>query len=138
MKKVLNKKKILHFISHFPEIAQRERWVSDYDTDDDSLAIRTPKLSVDSRKRYISDDFDFYVNPKNEVEGVFIEYFVSNFVAHHGDFRKIAQGLRRERLKEKKGLIALNKNEVKKIVPELQEAIVNSLISDRSVKKAIS
>ena len=81
-----NKKKILGFIANFSEIAKKSGWISHYDADSDSLGIRAPKLSHDVRKRYLNDDeFAFYLNGKGDVQGIFIEYFLSNFVAHRKD-----------------------------------------------------
>ncbi len=124
----INKKKILDFVSHFAEIAKAENWISHYDAESDSFAIRTPRLSDDARKEYVNNEFAFYVNPKSDVEGVFIEYFVSNFVAHHKDFEEVAKELRREQKEEEGTVIALKKDEVRKIVPELQDAIINSFM----------
>lgn len=132
MSAVVNKKKIVDFISRFSEVAKKERWISDYDTDDDSLAIRTPRLSADSRKQYVNDEFAFYLNRRGDVEGIFIEYFVSNFVAHHKDFKGVAAELKREGKEENKAIIELKRNEVKRIVPELQEVIINSLIPGKA------
>lgn len=124
------KKKILDFIAHFSEIAKKEGWISHYDAESDSFAIRMPKLSVDARKEYVNDEFAFYLTPKSNVEGIFIEYFVSNFVAHHKDFQKVAEELKRDNEAERAAIIELKKDEMKKIVPELQEALINSLIPD--------
>lgn len=125
------KKEILDFIPSFSDIAEKQKWVSHYDTDSDSLAVRTPKLSENSRKKYFNDEFAFYVNRKNEVEGVFIEYFVSNFVSHHKDFRMAFKDIGNEiksLKKEDKSIFEFKQSEVKKIVPELESIIINSLI----------
>jgi len=128
MKNTINQKKILDFIAHFSEIAKGEHWVSHYDSDSDSFSIHAPKLSPDAQKRYVNDEFAFYFNPSNDVEGVFIEYFVSNFVAHHKDFKGVARELKDGRRIEKSAMVELNSQEMKKIVPELQDAIIESII----------
>lgn len=128
MEKNLNKKKILDFVANFAKIAKEKKWISDYDADDDSIAIRVPVLSMESRKRYINDDFSFYVNRKGDVEGIFIEYFLSNFVEHHHDFKKTTKALEKHRGKEDEGLVKLTKEQMKKLVPELQDAIIESII----------
>ena len=91
MNPTLKKKKIVDFLSQFSDIAKKENWISHYDAESDSLAIRTPKLSEDARKEYINDEFAFYLTPKSDVQGIFIEYFVSNFVSHHKDFKGVAK-----------------------------------------------
>ena len=128
------KKEILHFIHSFSEVAKKEKWTSHYDTDNDSLAIRMPKLSRDARKKYFNDEFAFYINKQNKVEGVFIEYFVSNFVSHHKDFKKVIKEMEKDIKKTKendKAIMELEKGDLKKIVPELESVIINSLIPDK-------
>jgi hypothetical protein len=131
METKFNKKKILDFVANFAKIAKEKKWISDYDADDDSIAIRVPQLSMESRKRYINDEFAFYLNAKGEVEGIFVEYFLSNFVEHHRDFKKATAGLK----KKDEGLIKLTKNEMKKLVPEFQEVIIESILPGRDLQK---
>ncbi|MDE2100221.1 MAG: hypothetical protein KGL39_23395, partial [Patescibacteria group bacterium] len=120
----MDKKKILNFISNFSDKAKEDRWISHYDADSDSLIIRTPNLSRDSKKEYVNDEFAFYLNRKSDVEGVFIEYFTSNFMAHHGDFKGLIKDL--ENSRENSAIVELNKKEVNKIIPELEAVIINS------------
>jgi len=136
MENNLNKKKITDFVLNFSKIAKAGRWISDYDHEDDSIAIRVPVLSVDARKRYISDEFALYLTPNGDVEGIFIEYFVSNFVAHHKDFEDVAKDIKEQEGKEESGVMTLNKAEMKKLIPELQEAIIESIIPSRDLQKA--
>lgn len=132
----LEKKKILNFASNFSNVARKENWVSHYDSDSDSLAIRTPKLSEDSRKKYINDEFAFYVNRSNDVEGVFIEYFVSNFISHHKDFKDLAKELRSKAKNE--AIVELKVGEVKKLIPNLENILLNSLYPSQTFQGAKS
>jgi hypothetical protein len=137
MKTQLDKKKILDFVTNFSKIAKEKRWISDYDADDDSMAIRAPKLSADARKEHVTEEFAFYITSKNEVEGVFIEYFLSNFVAHHKDFGDVKKELKEQKAKGDDGaMIALSADETRKLVPELQGVIIESLIPDRGFEKS--
>lgn len=123
------KKKILEFISKLSEVAKEKQWVSHYDTDSDSLAVRNPSLTADVTKHYITKEFAFYLGDKSHVEGIFIEYFISNFVSHHKkDFKPIAKDLRNRAKKE--GIIELPKKETQKLVPELESILVTSLINN--------
>jgi hypothetical protein len=139
MLKNCNKKKILDFIANFSDIAKKNRWISHYDADDDSMVIRVPRLSMDARKHYINnDEFAFYLNSKGEVEGVFIEYFLSNFVAHHKDFKEVGKELKEQKAKDDEVVVTLNKTEMKKFVPELQEAIIESIMPTRKLEETSS
>ena len=75
------------------------------------------------------------MNKKNEIEGIFIEYFVSNFVSHHKDFKAITKNLKP---KKKKPVVELKKSEVNKIASELESVIINSLIPNSNLQKARS
>lgn len=136
MNTTIEKKKILNFASNFTNIAQKEHWISHYDSDNDSLAIRTPKLSTDARKKYINDEFAFYVNRRNDVEGVFIEYFVTNFISHHKDFKDIVKELKSKGKEE--SVVELNKAEVKKIVPNLEAVLLDSIFPNNNLQIAKS
>lgn len=130
------KKKILDFITNFSEKAKKERWASHYDTDSDSLAIRMPQLSEDARKKYFNDEFAFYMNKKNEVEGVFIEYFISNFISHHKDFQIVLKDIKKDIKvmgKTEKSVIELKQKETNRMIPELETVIINSLIPNNKL-----
>jgi hypothetical protein len=136
MDNTINKKKIIDFVANFSKIAKEQKWISDYDHEDDSIAVRIPVLSMEARKRYVTDDFAFYLTPEGEVQGIFIEYFISNFVAHHKDFKDVAKDIKEQEWKEEGGVMTLNKAEMKKLIPELQEAIIESIIPSRDLQKA--
>jgi len=131
------KKSILDFITNFSGTAKKEKWASHYDTDSDSLAIRTPQLSEDARKKYFNNEFAFYINKKNEVEGVFIEYFVSNFISHHRkDFQAVLKDIKKDIKtmgKTEKSVIELKQNETKRIIPELETVMIDSLIPNNKL-----
>lgn len=120
------KKNILDFARNLSGIIKEQKWISHYDTESDSFVIRNPHLSEDSRKKYFNDEFAFYVNKKSQVEGIFIEYFISNFISHHKDFKFIIKDFKNK--KENLMVIELKKSEIKKITPELESVIINSLV----------
>ncbi|MEK7576209.1 MAG: hypothetical protein AAB482_00805 [Patescibacteria group bacterium] len=124
----IDKKKILNFISNFSDIVKKENWISRYDADNDSFAMRIPTLSRNARKRYVNEEFAFYVNDNNDVEGVFIEYFVSNFISHHKDFKNVAKEIKSQ--KKEEGLVELKKSETNKIAPGLEAVIIDSFVFD--------
>ncbi len=125
------KKKVLDFSSNFSEIAQREGWVSNYDTETDGMSVRLPKLSLDAEKKYINDEFAFYFNERDEIEGVFIEYFMTNFVAHHKDIENVKKELQKEieNNKQESAIVQLEAAETKKMIPELESVLINSFVS---------
>ena len=129
------KKNILNFAQNFSDVVKEQKWISHYDSESDSFAMRIPDLSEDSQKKYFNDEFALYLNKKNEIEGIFIEYFVSNFVSHHKDFKAITKNLKP---RKKKPVVELKKSEVNKIASELESVIINSLIPNSNLQKARS
>lgn len=127
------KKNILNFAQNLSGIVKDEKWISKYDTENDSFAMRVPDLSKDSHKKYFNDEVAFYLNKKSEVEGIFIEYFMSNFVIHHKDFKSVVKNLR---TRKKKLVVELKKSDVNKIAPELESVIINSLIPNSNLQKS--
>ena len=119
------KKKILNFLGKFSEIIRREGWVFHYDKDSDSLAIRKPTLSEDARKKYIDDEFAFYLTPKNDIQGLFLEYFTSNFISHHKNFRFVVKTLKSG--KGSKSLVVLRGEKMRKFTPRLESVLIDSL-----------
>jgi len=118
-------------VANFSEVAKKEHWISHYDTDTDSISVRTPRLSYDSEKRYLNDEFAFYLNKENKVEGIFIEYFMNNFISHHADIKELKKEIEKE-IKAKGGdesaVVQLESKETKKMIPELESALIDSLL----------
>lgn len=127
------KKNILNFVQNLSGIVRDQKWISNYDAENDSFAMRIPDLSKDSHKKYFNDEVAFYLNKKSEVEGIFIEYFMSNFVTHHKDFKSVVKNLR---TRKKKLVVELKKSDVNKIAPELESVIINSLIPNSNLQKS--
>lgn len=126
------KKNILGFICDFSKNAKRNGWISHYDRDNDSFVLRSPSLSESARKKYINDEFAFYINDKDNIEGMFIEYFTSNFIAHHKDLKPF---IKKMGFRSKKSLIELRRAETSEMIPKLESVLLNSLIkSDSKIK----
>lgn len=97
------------------------------------MAVRVPQLSRSAEKKYVNDEFAFYLNRDDKVEGVFIEYFMTNFVPHLEDVRQLKKELMKEikKKKEESAVIRLKTSETKRIVPELESVLINSLLPNK-------
>ena len=133
------KKNIVDFARNFSSIAKKGGWISNYDTETDSMAVRVPRLSPSAKKKYINDEFAFYLNHDNKVEGVFIEYFMTNFVAHLEDVKNLKRELAKEIKKkgETSSVVTLRTSETKRIVPELESVLIDSFIPDKSERQPV-
>ena len=71
------------------DIAKRDNWAVQYDSDLDTLYWAKPKISPNAVSKKFLDDFTLYVTEKGDVEGLFIEYAKSNFFSHNKEYRPL-------------------------------------------------
>ncbi len=124
-----DKKDLLDLATGFNAFAKKHGWVSRYDTESDAFYITVPKLSDSARINYFDDEVAFYITNDNKVEGIFLEYFKANFIKHHKKSKEIEKVLDdlEEKNKTDDTLVKVDINQVKKIAPDLEEAIKLSL-----------
>lgn len=126
---VQNNKKIIEMASDLNGFIRDNNWVTRYDLESDAFSVTQSKLSKDARIRYFDDEIAFYITQDNKIEGIFVEYFRSNFVKHHKDLIPVLRGIEGKDNK-KNGLIKLGKAKISKIVPDLEEAL-KSILAER-------
>jgi len=130
---VKENKNIFDFAYNLSKIAKREKWVSRYDIESDSLSLTVSKLPNDARIKYFGDEVAFYITKNKNIKGIFIEYFESNFIKHHKNFKELLEDVEGEKQKEKT-LIELKKNKMKKLILNLEEIIQRSLAKNIEFK----
>lgn len=133
---VVGNKKIYDFLHNLRGVAQKEGWVSRYDIESDSFSFTVPTLSDDARLRYLGNEVALYFTKNKDIEGVFIEYFKSNFVKHHENLSELLKDID-EKVIPERGLIELNKKKVIKVISSLEEAIQVSLIESLTLKSSV-
>ena len=131
---VQNSKKIIDFLYNFSDIVKKEKWISRYDKDTDALSFTIPNLSDSSRIFYLDDEIAFYFNKDKKIEGIFIEYFTSNFVQHHQEIKGVIKDIKKEEKKEN-SLIKINFMKDKKILPKFEEIIKDSLLENYKLQE---
>lgn len=124
-----NKEKILDFGCNFSKVAKENNWVSRYDLETDSLSFTKPKLSSSSRIIYLDNEIALYFNNRNEIEGIFIEYFKSNFIKHHNEFKEVLTEIDQKSKKED-SLVELEEMENSKLLPKFGKYIQSTLAND--------
>lgn len=132
-KTIKNKKELLDIASGLDKFIKKNNWVSRYDADSDSLSITKPELSSDSRIRYFDDEVALYLNERGNIEGLFIEYFKSNFVEHHKNLDKVVKNIENKK-KNNSSMITLQKKDVSKIAPDIEDELKSSLAESLDVK----
>ncbi|MEK7479741.1 MAG: hypothetical protein AAB665_00465 [Patescibacteria group bacterium] len=128
--KTEEKRRILDFVANdFKDVATSENWVSHYDKDNDSFALHVPVLSGDTHKRYINDEFAFYLDKDANVKGIFIEYFTTNLISHHEkDLGSLRDSIKQQEKGSDTSVIEFKKKDANKIVSSLEELMLNSMI----------
>lgn len=122
-----NNRKISDFAYNFEDIVKKEHWVSRYDIESDSLSFTVPKLSNDVKLKYLDDEMAFYFNKNKDIKGIFIEYFKSNFVKHHKDFKQLLKNVDKKK-NSKETLVELSKDPSStKVIMEFEGIIKDSL-----------
>ncbi len=119
-----NNKNLLDLSANLRGFVEKHKWVTRYDTESDSFSVTKPRLSRDARIKYFDDEIGLYITKNNDVEGIFVEYFSSNFIKHHKDLKTVLDSVRG---KKNEGLVELSREKVKKIAPDLERAIRDTL-----------
>jgi len=131
---VQSNKKIIDFLYNFGNIVKKEKWTPRYDRDTDSLSFTVPELSDSSRISYLDDEIAFYFNKDKEIEGVFIEYFTSNFIKHHKEMKKVIKDIK-ERGGKEEALIKIEIVKDKDVLPKFEEIIKTSILENCQFQK---
>lgn len=118
-------KKILDFAYSFKEIVKKEKWIPRYDIESDSLSLTVSNLPHDARIKYFGSEVAFYLTKNNNIKGIFIEYFKSNFIKHHKELRGLLGDI--EQKEKTDTFIKLKETKMDKVIPEIEETIQESL-----------
>ena len=133
----VQKKNVLDLVPNLSAVAKDRCWISHYDTDTDTMIVRVPRFSRGTEKRYANEEFAFFFNKKSEIEGVFIEYFLSNFMKHNASVKDMNAELKKEIKDEKSensSIVSLESRETKKLISGLECALVNSFVPNLPIK----
>ncbi len=90
------KTRFTNLISSIPEEASVKKWKVLYDAEIDGLYWTKNKMSEDSSLYKVSHDTYLYLTPKKELEGVFVEYFKTNFTEHNKQYKKVFRYLNKK------------------------------------------
>lgn len=113
----------MELASDFDAFVKRNKWVTRYDVEADSFSATAPRLSNDARIKYIDKEIALYLTKDNKLEGVFIEYFGSNFVKHHRGLGSVLKEVERAGKTRRTNVVVLSSDNVRKIAPNLEQAI---------------
>jgi len=84
----MKKNDFLNLIDNLSATAKKGRWEFFYDKLADSLYWSKNKVSPETRLKKLSRETSLYMNPSGAVEGLMIQYFRNNFLAHNENLAK--------------------------------------------------
>lgn len=116
-------RELIDLASNLQGFIQENGWITRYDFESDAFSITAPNLSSDARIRYFDDEIALYITSNNKIEGIFMEYFQSNFIRHHKDLKPVLENIENEKGNKGVGLIKLGKDKIQKLAPDIQEAL---------------
>ncbi len=102
MADTFSKKLIAQYFSNLPYVAENNKWKAYYDEELDNFYFTSPKLSKESSLYSLNNEISLYLTSKGVVEGIFIEYFTSNFLQHEKAFSKFLELLKKGKKSEEK------------------------------------
>lgn len=79
--------KFTNLINQLSITAQKNKWVLCYDKEIDHLFWTKEPLNKKAKLVKVSHETSFYVDPHKKIEGVVVEYFTSNFIAHNPTYK---------------------------------------------------
>ncbi len=93
---ILDKEKILKQIEALPTIAKKNDWKHNYDSDTDEFVFGLVYMPRDSFLFNVNDELNLFLSPDSTVNGIFIEYFASNYIEHNKELEPVLNILEEE------------------------------------------
>ncbi|HSV94852.1 MAG TPA: hypothetical protein VLH94_02695 [Spirochaetia bacterium] len=124
------KKELVLFAANFSDVVKRENWVSRYDPESDSLSYSVKELPKSSRLKYFNDEFALYVTNRNKINGIFIEYFMSNFLNHTKGFKDVKDEISKKDIKEIDKILEIKTVEKDKFIDKFQNVLMMNVTKD--------
>ena len=72
-------------------LAQNGKWELSYDEDNDSLYYAPARIPKGTALFNFGSEFGIYIDGESNINGLFIEYFTSNFTEHEHEYKKIVE-----------------------------------------------
>ncbi len=84
----MNKDTFFNLIGNLGSLAKQGKWQFLYDKTADSLYWSKKEITSDSKLKKLSKEVSFYINANGNVDGLIIQYFRNNFLAHNENLAK--------------------------------------------------
>lgn len=130
---VLDKDKILLQIEGLADIAKKDSWIFEYDSEIDELVFGKDYMPRDSFLFNVNEEINIFLSPDSTVNGLHIEYFKANFLEHNIELKPVLEAIsNKSKSKDKASSVAKRALET-----ELVADTFKSLFSRDSLVTAI-
>lgn len=128
----LDKDKIVKQLAKISHNFESGKWLFEYNKDLDQLYFGKKIIPKSSFLYNLNDEINIFVTPKSTVNGIFIEYFETNYIKHNKNLKHVIKVLANVKMR--------NDKEKNKLAQEaLEEKITNqALISIYNKKQLIA
>lgn len=79
----MDKTKFQNLINNLSTIALKNKWIPLYNKELDYFFWTQKNVSGEAKLVKVSHETSLYINPRKEIEGIFVEYLRTNFVEHN-------------------------------------------------------
>ncbi len=128
----LDKDKIVKQLGQISQNFETGKWLFEYNKELDQLYFGKKIIPKNSFLYNLNDEINIFVTPKSTINGIFIEYFETNYIKHNKNLKHVIKVLVNEKIKKD--------SEKNKLAQEaLEEKIANqALISVYNKKQLIA
>ena len=109
--------------------AEKDRWEITLDRDEGALYFSPTRIPDDAYLFRVTDEYSVYLDSKNELKGVMIEYYGTNFVKHHEQFEEISKEIFENTDTRSKPVVVLKHGFEKKEVA-FRKMLEDALVAD--------
>lgn len=89
----LDRKKILSQVERLAELAEKNDWKYEYDSELDQLIYGKDYMPRDSFLFNVNDEINLFLSPDSSVNGIYIEYFKANFLEHNKELKPVLDAI---------------------------------------------
>jgi hypothetical protein len=126
--------------SNIQDISKKKNWVACYDKESDSLTISEKNLPSEVSIKYLNSEIAVFETPKEDIKGLFIEYFTKNFLSHTNELADLKKQLSEKRNEvgsnDNDAFVKVQKGKLNELLQELQEDLHDLVINNMTITAA--
>ena len=125
----MDKSNFSNLIKDLPALAQKNNWLKTYDKELDYFCCSKENLANDVRAIKISNEVFLYVDSKQTIKGLGIEYLKNGFVKHHPGVKDLTQFFTEKTDENDESVLTVSPKQEKKFTADFK-IFIKDLTSD--------